>query len=131
MAQYPFFQNQQFVPQVQQYTTPTIVSVRSEAEARNYPVGLGNSVIFKDENQPFIYSKAMGYSQLDRPTFEKYRLVKEEIAEIQPVEAQTENDKEYALKSDLEPILEQIKAIQEEMKKAVKQTKTTKETKDE
>lgn len=33
------------------------VSVSSEAEARNFPVGYGNSVSFKDENQPYVYTK--------------------------------------------------------------------------
>lgn len=54
------------------------VMVRSEDEARNYPVAFGNSVTFKDETSPYIYCKTMGFSQLDRPIFEKFRLVKEE-----------------------------------------------------
>lgn len=53
------------------------VMVRSEAEARSYPVAYGNSVTFKDENSPFIYTKTC-VSQLQPPVFEKYRLVKEE-----------------------------------------------------
>ena len=57
------------------------VMVRSESEARNFPVALGNSVTFKDETAPYIYSKTMGFSQLDKPIFEKYKLVKEEIRE--------------------------------------------------
>ena len=55
------------------------VSVRSESEARNYPVAIGNSVTFKDETEPYVYTKTMGFSQLDRPIFEKYKLVKEEV----------------------------------------------------
>jgi hypothetical protein len=57
------------------------VSVRNEMEARNYPVALGNSVTFKDETAPYIYTKTMGFSQLDVPRFDKYRLVKEEAKE--------------------------------------------------
>lgn len=72
---YPYFnnfyqQNQQF--QNQQIQTP-YVTVRSEAEARNFPVGFGNVVCFKDETAPYIYTKAMGFSQSDKPVFEKYR----------------------------------------------------------
>lgn len=65
-------QNQQFIPQNQQVQTP-FVNVRSEAEARNFPVGFGNVVCFKDESTPYIYTKAMGFSQSDKPVFERYR----------------------------------------------------------
>lgn len=60
------------MPQNQQIQTP-FVNVRSEAEARNFPVGFGNVVCFKDESAPYIYTKAMGFSQSDKPVFEKYR----------------------------------------------------------
>lgn len=81
---YPQMQQQaqaqaQAAPQIQ---NGGFVSVRSEADARNYPVAPGNSVTFKDENAPYIYTKTMGFSQLDRPLFEKYRLEKEEVTQI-------------------------------------------------
>lgn len=83
-----YFQPQQMQMPMQQTQAPAqqtqtgFVSVRSEEEARNFPVAYGNSVTFKDENAPYIYTKTMGFSQLDRPIFDKYKLVKEE-AEIQ------------------------------------------------
>lgn len=116
---YPFLQNQmqmgqvqQNLPQVQQATPATqnagFLSVRSEAEARNYPVAYGNSVTFKDETAPFIYTKTMGFSQLDRPTFEKYRIVKEDTPVDQPekteepkVEIKDHTEEIERLKSDL------------------------------
>ena len=91
MAPYnPYFYPNQYgqtmaqQPQQQMSQVPmnnTLILVRSEDEARNYPVGLGTSVTFKNEREPYIYSKTMGFSQLDRPVFEKYKLVKEETAE--------------------------------------------------
>ena len=66
----------------QQIQNGGFVSVHNENEARNYPIAPGNSVTFKDENAPYVYTKTQGFSQLDRPVFEKYRLVKEE--EYQP-----------------------------------------------
>ena len=39
------------------------------------------SVTFKDETAPYIYTKTMGFSQLDRPIFDKYRLIKEDAEE--------------------------------------------------
>lgn len=82
--QNPYYQNP--YPQVQaQQTIQTngFVSVRNEAEARNYPVAYGNSVTFKDENAPYVYTKTMGFSQLETPRFEKYRLVKEDAVQPQ------------------------------------------------
>lgn len=103
-------QNQQ-----QQIQNGGLVSVRNIQEALNYPIAPGNSVMFKDENSPFIYVKTKGFSQLEEPIFEKYRLVKEE----QP---QTVNNAEsvvnidYALKSDLQAMqnafLQQINDLQ-------------------
>ena len=123
-------QNQQMQnaqQQSQQMQQPTIqqsgfVLVPSEQEARNYPVAPGNSITFKDENAPYCYVKTMGFNQLDRPTFERYRLVKEDS----PVTAQnattsadsTEGNKDtaYALKSDLTAIWSELDALKEKVK---------------
>lgn len=92
MAYYPYqFQNPYQLQQIQnqqnmmqpQIQNGGIVIVRSEAEARNYPVALGNSVTFKDETSSHIYTKTMGFSQLDTPKFEKYKLIKEDTPEEQ------------------------------------------------
>ena len=64
--------------QNQQIQNGGFVAVRTEEEARNYPVAQGMSVTFKNETTPYIYTKTMGFSQLDRPMFEKYKLIKEE-----------------------------------------------------
>lgn len=56
----------------------SVVVVRSEEEAKNYPVGPGISVTFKNENGPYIYTKTMGFNQLEMPIFKKYLLVEEE-----------------------------------------------------
>lgn len=84
-------QYQQTPPQMQQQIqTNGLISVRSESEAAGYPVQAGNSVTFKDETAPYIYVKTMGFSQLDRPTFDKYRLVKEDAAQVQADDAKAE-----------------------------------------
>ena len=67
--------------QMQQQIQCPFVLVRNEMEARNYPVAYGNSVTFKDETAPYVYSKTMGFSQLDKPMLEKYRLIEEEAEE--------------------------------------------------
>lgn len=108
----PYYQNQQ---QMQSQTQQSIqggslISVHDENEARMFPVGPGYSITFKDENQPYIYTKTMGFSQLDRPVFEKYKLVKEET-ESTPVPV---SDK-YALKNDLANLVNKVMDLQEQI----------------
>lgn len=130
--------------QSQQMQQPTIqqsgfVLVPSEQEARNYPVAPGNSITFKDENAPYCYVKTMSFNQLDRPTFERYRLVKEDS----PSDARESSTKHeqpsasknatYATKDDLAEIWDELDALKEMLKaqtekKTVKARKTTEET---
>lgn len=109
----PYMQQQMQQPQNQQIQNGGLVSVRSEDEARNYPVAPGNSVTFKNESAPFVYTKTMGFSQLDRPVFERFRLVKED-AENAPKPDDKKQDIDmsvYALKTDLGAIIAEIDAI--------------------
>ena len=84
----PQFQQAPQMPQQVQQSQPTqsgFIRVQNENEARMYPVAPGNSVVFVDETRPYCYTKTVDQSQLDRPKFEKYRLVKEEdTPNIQP-----------------------------------------------
>ena len=108
----PMQQQQQLQPQ-----NAGFVTVRSEAEARNYPVGYGNSVTFKDETAPYIYSKTMGYSQLDVPVFEKYKLVKEEAQEAksEPKPSEADNSALDKLKAEIGQIWSEIEALKKEV----------------
>lgn len=103
----PYFN--QPIQQMQQ--SSGFVSVRSEAEARNYPVAYGNSVTFKDETSPYVYTKTMGFSQLDRPVFEKYKLVKEEAFE-EPPKKECGCD---SLKPRVDELQEQIDSLWKEL----------------
>lgn len=105
--------------QNQQIQNGGLVSVRSEEEARNYPVAPGNSVTFKNESAPFVYTKTMGFSQLDRPVFERFRLVKEEAEKAPQTESKPQEIdlSAYALKTDLAVILSEIDAIKAEINK--------------
>lgn len=119
--QYPQYgypmQNQQ-VQNVQPQTQQQIQSggflqVPNEEYARNYPVALGNSVTFKDESAPYIYTKTMGFSQLDNPTFDKYRLVKEESKSSQnePLKEDTDKMSYDELKAQIEDAKREIRDI--------------------
>ena len=93
-----YYPNYQQYQQPQQYNNGFVV-VRSEEEARNYPVAAGNSVTFRHENAPYCYVKTMGFSQFDTPRFEKYRLVKESTEPPQ------------------EDVWEEIRALKEEIER--------------
>lgn len=125
---YPQYQ-QQYIPQPQQ-TIPAqvqnppiqnggFISVRNEAEARNYPIAPGNSITFKDENAPYVYVKTMGFSQLDRPNFEKFRLVKEQepsqIDDTTVFNSEMVSSSMYAEKGELEQIKADSNQIREEI----------------
>ena len=115
-------QQQQNVQRVQPTIQQGFVLVQSEQEARAYPVAPGNSITFKDETAPFCYVKTMGFNQLDRPIFERYRLVKEEPHEMASEQPTTNNsgavDKEstYATKSEINALWGEIDGIKEKLK---------------
>lgn len=97
-----------------------LISVRNEMEARNYPIASGTSITFKDESQPFVYVKTMGFSQLDRPTFEKFRLIKEDVAEMGQIQPKAENPinlSDYALKADFDALKDAFETFKKEMSK--------------
>lgn len=113
-----------FYPQQQQYYQQQqgngFVSVRNELEARNYPVAYGNSVTFKDENAPYVYTKTMGFSQLETPRFEKYKLVKEEPQATQESFSNVNADNLYN-KDEINAIWAEIETIKKLLPKPKKE----------
>ena len=113
---------QQSIQQAQQIQNNGFISVRNESEARNYPVAPGNSITFKDENAPYVYTKTMGFSQLDRPSFEKYKLIKEDISDI------AETVDVDSVKADIDKLWGEVNAIKTTL--AQSSTTTTRRKKD-
>lgn len=107
-------QNQQ--PQIQ---TNGIITVRSIEEARSYPVAPGNSLTFKHESAPYIYTKTLGFSQLDQPIFEVFRLEKEQDVEApktaleEPMAQFLTLDEGNALKTDIEALKQEIQFLKD------------------
>lgn len=102
--------------QTQQIQNGGFVPVTSEEMARNYPVAQGTSVTFRNENAPYIYTKTMGFSQLDRPIFEKYKLVKEEATEAR--ECHCSNEVE-GLKNEINKLWDEVRRLEHESIKHV------------
>ena len=115
--QYPYQQAyQQNYQQSTQVQNTGLVSVRSMEEAYNYPVAPGNSITFKDETQPFVYTKTKGFSPLEQPVFEKYRLVKVEdshnVAQNPPKTPETGFDAQKQVKL----LWEEVNALKSKIK---------------
>lgn len=102
----------------QQQNGTQIISVRSELEARNYPIAPNNSVIFKDENSPYIYIKTMGLSQFDRPTFDKFKLVREDAILPQETASNISVDNSIIekIQGDISGILDDIEGIKKKLR---------------
>lgn len=108
---------------------PQILRVQNEEQARQYPVSAGNSITFIDENKPYCYTKSMGFSQLEPPVFEKYRLVKEmpsEMNENAP-NLNTSNGNidlsVYATKAEIGELSKQYEALCAEIEKMKSESK--------
>ena len=97
----------------QQVQNNGCVYVRNEQEARNYPVAYGNSVTFKDENSNFLYVKTMGFSQADRPIFEKYAKVVETAQNVPEKTEKPKGDTDCTekLKSEIGALWREIEAL--------------------
>ena len=98
----------------------SIVNVPSEDMARNYPVAPGNTIIFKHDNAPYIYTKTIGYSQFDKPVFEKY-VLDTETPKIEP----TNNEPISLPLDDIKAEISEIRALYEELKDKLDKPKRT------
>ena len=127
MPNYPYYNNpymqmpiqaqqspqQQFPPQ-QQIQNGGFISVPNEGIVNSYPVAPGNCVTFKIEGQPIVMEKSMGFSQFDSPKIEKYRLVKEDVAETTQI-AQNEPKQNVVDNSVIDDLKDEIQAIWDEI----------------
>lgn len=114
---YPYYPTQNNAYPTQMNVAPTqptqtiqdggFVTIPSADMVYNYPVAMGKCVTFKVEGKPIIIEKSMGFSQLDSPKIERYRLVKEEAEEI--VEETSDLDK---IKSDIKEIWGKLDEIE-------------------
>ena len=107
---YPYQPQVQQQPQQQQNSS--VVSVPTIDMAYNWPVAPGNSVTFKIENTPFVCTKTKGFSPLEQPVFEQYRLVKEEPSQNTPEQAVEAPNYD----SQIKELWEEINAIKGRMK---------------
>lgn len=116
-------QNQAFQQQSQNYQQQNqqqiqnggFMVVPSEDMARTYPVAPGNCVTFKIEGKPIVMEKSMGFSQLEAPRIDRYRLVREEDAPKEQNLPQNEPTPSAMENETIEELKGQIKALNEEL----------------
>lgn len=122
--QYPIYnqaaiQQMQNVQPTQQVQTNGIITVRNKEEAFNYPIAPGNSLTFKNETAPYIYTKTLGFSQLDQPIFEVFRLEKEDNAEApktaleKPVVQFLTIDEANVLKAEIDALKQEVQFLKD------------------
>lgn len=116
--------NQAQQPQQPQIQNGGMVFVQNENEILNYPVAPGNSMMFKIDNQPYVYVKTKEFSQMTAPTLEKYRLVKEEAQNqnADTVAVQVEDTTPYITKAeydDLKKGMDKLRDDFEIMRKSI------------
>ena len=122
MQQIP--QQPQQMQQPQQIQNGGFMLVPSEDIVRTYPVAPGNCVTFKIEGKPIVMEKSMGFSQLEAPRVDRYRLVREEDiqAEPEPVKEQHNYDEDIAqlkdkLQKDIDSLWSEIDVLRGQISK--------------
>lgn len=97
-----------------------LISVPNEAEAFNYPVAHGNSVTFRNDNEPYVYIKSVGFSPLDRPIFEKYKKEEAEVVDNKP--AANENPIFDELRAEIATLKTELDTLKTKLKTIPKTT---------
>ena len=109
------YPTQMNVGSTQQIQDGGFVTIPNADMVYNYPVAMGKCVTFKVEGKPIIIEKSMGFSQLDSPKIERYRLVKETAEEPEVSEKElSDMDK---IKSDIKEIWGEINEIKNNSRK--------------
>jgi hypothetical protein len=91
------------------------MQIPTEEMARSYPVAPGNCVTFKIEGKPIVMEKSMGFSQLEAPRIDRYRLVREEDTQNEQNLPQNEPKNNSTENETIEELKGQIKAFKEEL----------------
>lgn len=114
---------QQSQPQPQpQIQNGGFMQIPSEEMARTYPVAPGNCVTFKIEGKPIVMEKSMGFSQLEAPRIDRYRLVREEDTQNEqnlpqngPKNIEADNKSNDELKDEIKRLWDEINKLKDQL----------------
>lgn len=124
-AFYPYgYTMPQMQPQMQPQQNPqnsiqtSLLSIPNEQEARSFPIVPGNCLIFRDETEPCVYIKTLGFSPQELPTFDIY--VKKTPSNASSATDSGANEKDidlsvYAAKDDLRALEAELVEIRREL----------------
>ncbi len=115
-------QNQQMMAERNSQSQGTVFTpVHSDNEVLNSPVAPGNTIYFKHETEPYIYTKSMGMSQFEVPQTKKYKLEEVEMTNgainvpTEPTSQPKQTQPKYLLEDDIKPILDELRQCKEEL----------------
>lgn len=122
---FPYYPQYQTMQQPQQQQS-ALIHVQSEQQAREWGVSPGASLMFIDDNAPYIYTKTAGNSQLEPCVFKIFQ-----VSEIggQNTPKTAAEDKgisipDYVTRSEYEAITAQIDDIREQIKELIENEST-------
>lgn len=128
-SNYPYQQNLPYQMPVNNYQTTnnsqssSLIHVQNENQARECAVALGSSMMFIDDNAPYIYTKTAGTSQLEPAVFKRFKIIEDDISQNaqehqeQASASSAVNLSDYMSKAEFEP----FKTILDDIQKKVKE----------
>lgn len=111
------YNNPQFLANQMRPQGTVFIPVHSDGEVLASPVAPGNTVYFKHETEPYVYTKSMGMSQFEIPQIKKYQLKEIEMNNSAATDNKQANESQpkYLLESDIQPILDELRQCKEEL----------------
>ena len=96
----------------------SFVHVQSEQQAREWNVSPGTSMMFIDDNRPYIYTKSAGMSQLEPAVFKVFQVseITAENGSNCASAPQRVDIPDYLQRADIEPILADLEDIKAKIK---------------
>jgi hypothetical protein len=116
---FPYYPQYQAMQQPQQQQS-ALIHVQSEQQAREWSVSPGSSLMFIDDNAPYIYTKTAGNSQLEPCVFKIFQV--SEIGGQNTSKATEEKSisiPDYVTRSEYEAITAQIDDIRKQIKELI------------
>lgn len=109
-------------PQIQpQMQNSGFMLAPSEEYVNSYAVAPGNCITFKIEGKPLILEKSKGFSQLEAPRIDRYRLIKEEQPEpVDNVNNPTVNDRLVEMENKIASMWSEIEGLKNVKKPTAK-----------
>lgn len=117
---FPYYPQYQAMQQPQQQQS-ALIHVQSEQQAREWSVSPGCSLMFIDDNAPYIYTKTAGNSQLEPCVFKIFQVseIGGQNAPKTGIEEKSITIPDYVTRAEYEAIMAQIDDIRKQIKELI------------